>query len=187
MDLYSEVVDEPIEHDVEHGEKEENGETNGNKVDILAASSVDDRLLRRAKRPSKYLIKQQKEGSSSPNGPNGLAEGSVGLLNGTRTAKNLRRPRNGYGRGLPKKGINLILSHSSCDNLFILFVALFHRHYVMTWFSVSHLPIGSDHLPIFFLYLPKMVDEFRGKRGLQWRGGVRKASQTYKDRVAICP
>lgn len=104
MDLYSQVVDEPIEHDVNEKEEANNGETNGK--EILAASSVtDDRLLRRAKRPSKYLMnKQTKEGSSSPNSSNGLADGGP-VVNGTRTAKNLRRPRNGYGRGLPKKGI----------------------------------------------------------------------------------
>lgn len=108
MDLYSEVVDVPI--DDENVEKEDCSETNGNKLDsvIMASSaSVDERLTRRAKRPSKYLMKHlNKEGSSSPNGQNGSgAEGSAtGLVNGIRTAKNLRRPRNGYGRGLPKKG-----------------------------------------------------------------------------------
>lgn len=107
MDLYSGVVDAAIDHDEEIVDKEEGGESNGNKLDASAAStSVDERVTRRAKRPSKYLVKHlNKEGSSSPNGQNGGAEGSAGLLNGVRTAKNLRRPRNGYGRGLPKKGI----------------------------------------------------------------------------------
>lgn len=104
MDLYSGVVDAPIDHDVEIVDKEESGESN--KLDASAAStSVDERVTRRAKRPSKYLTKHlNKEGSSSPNGQNGGAEGSAGLVNGVRTSKNLRRPRNGYGRGLPKKG-----------------------------------------------------------------------------------
>lgn len=103
MDLYSGVA--PIDQDVDKEVVE--GETNGNKLEPSAAgSSVDERVTRRAKRPSKYLIKQfNKEGSSSPNSQNGEGSAGVGLLNGIRTAKNLRRPRNGYGRGLPKKGI----------------------------------------------------------------------------------
>lgn len=107
MDLYSGVADAPVDNDFESIDNEENGETNGNKSDsAVPASLVDERVTKRAKRPSKYLTKHLKEGSSSPNGQNGGAEGSVGgiILNGVRTAKNLRRPRNGYGRGLPKKG-----------------------------------------------------------------------------------
>lgn len=108
MDLYSGVVDAPIDHDEEIVDKEESGESN--KLDPSAAStSVDERVTRRAKRPSKYLTKHlNKEGSSSPNGQNGGAEGSAALVNGVRTSKNLRRPRNGYGRGLPKKGISKV-------------------------------------------------------------------------------
>ena len=116
MDLYSEVVDVPIDDTID---KEGEGETNGNKPDsVIMASSVDDRLTRRAKRPSKYLIKHLKEGSSSPNGQNseGGPASAGGLVNGIRTAKNLRRPRNGYGRGLPKKGNNLFPT-SSCFDL----------------------------------------------------------------------
>jgi hypothetical protein len=107
MDLYSEVADVPID-DVESAvEKVDEGdETNGNNPILASSSTVDERITRRAKRPSKYLVKHlSKEGSSSPNGgQNGGAEGTSLLVNGIRTAKNLRRPRNGYGRGLPKKG-----------------------------------------------------------------------------------
>lgn len=107
MDLYSEVADVPID-DVESAvEKVEEGdETNGNNPILASSSTVDERITRRAKRPSKYLVKHlSKEGSSSPNGgQNGGAEGTSLIVNGIRTAKNLRRPRNGYGRGLPKKG-----------------------------------------------------------------------------------
>lgn len=103
MDLYSEVADVPID-DVEAAvEKVEEGD--GTPA-AGSASAVDERITRRAKRPSKYLVKHlSKEGSSSPNaGQNGGAEGTSLIVNGIRTAKNLRRPRNGYGRGLPKKG-----------------------------------------------------------------------------------
>lgn len=109
MDLYSEVVDVPIDDIEAPVAKGEEGETNGNTTQVdssimPASASVDDRLTRRAKRPSKYLIKHlNKEGSSSPNGQSSGGEGSA-LVNGVRTVKNLRRPRNGYGRGLPKKG-----------------------------------------------------------------------------------
>lgn len=102
MDLYSEVADVPID-DVEAAvEKVEEGDG----TPAGSASAVDERITRRAKRPSKYLVKHlSKEGSSSPNaGQNGGAEGTSLIVNGIRTAKNLRRPRNGYGRGLPKKG-----------------------------------------------------------------------------------
>ncbi|EFX76396.1 hypothetical protein DAPPUDRAFT_306119 [Daphnia pulex] len=103
MDLYSEVADVSID-DVEAAvEKVEEGD--GTPA-AGSASAVDERITRRAKRPSKYLVKHlSKEGSSSPNaGQNGGAEGTSLIVNGIRTAKNLRRPRNGYGRGLPKKG-----------------------------------------------------------------------------------
>lgn len=105
MDLYSEVVDVPIDE----VDKEENEEENGNTPEssmLAASAAAGERVTKRAKRPSKYLMKHIKEGSSSPNGQNnGGAEGSAVVLNGTaRTAKNMRRPRNGYGRGLPKKG-----------------------------------------------------------------------------------
>ena len=106
MDLYSEVVEAPIDDVESVVEKVEEGdETNGNNT-LAGSASVDERITRRAKRPSKYLVKHlSKEGSSSPNGGlNGGAEGTSLLINGIRTAKNLRRPRNGYGRGLPKKG-----------------------------------------------------------------------------------
>ncbi|XP_032789949.1 programmed cell death protein 4 [Daphnia magna] len=109
MDLYSEVVGAPIDDVEAPVEKGEGAETNGNSTQVAssvmpASASVDERLTRRAKRPSKYLTKHlNKEGSSSPNGQNSGGEGSS-LVNGVRTVKNLRRPRNGYGRGLPKKG-----------------------------------------------------------------------------------
>ncbi|XP_067132995.1 programmed cell death protein 4-like [Centruroides vittatus] len=65
-------------------------------LDSLTGSNItaDDRLKRKAKRPSKLLA--CKEASA----------GSVCGSNGTvlRFAKNSRRPRNGHGRGLPKKG-----------------------------------------------------------------------------------
>jgi len=106
MDLYSEVVDVPIEEDqVDNQEAkiEENGLGMSGSSETM---TIEDRLKKRAKRPSKYLMKHLKEsGNGSPtsvqNGPELLM---TSALNGVRTAKNSRRPRNGYGRGLPKKG-----------------------------------------------------------------------------------
>lgn len=113
MDLYSEVVDPvPIEQDDEVADSVIKEAADG----TLASSSaqvVEDRLKRRAKRPSKYLMKHltgnsspTAAGQSSPGRGDG-AGSSSGLVNGVRTAKNMRRPRNGHGRGLPKKGIFL--------------------------------------------------------------------------------
>lgn len=106
MDLYSEVVDVPIEEDQVDNQE---AKVDGNGLDMSGSSeamTVEDRLKKRAKRPSKYLVKHLKEsGNGSPtsaqNGPESLM---ASALNGIRTAKNSRRPRNGYGRGLPKKG-----------------------------------------------------------------------------------
>ena len=105
MDLYSEVVDVPIEEDVAE-DCEPKADENG--LDVSGSSqTVEDRLKKRAKRPSKYLMKHLKEsGNGSPTaGQTGPESLMTSALNGVRTAKNSRRPRNGYGRGLPKKGI----------------------------------------------------------------------------------
>lgn len=116
MDLYSGMA-EPIDVEVEKGNEETKNETSGvpgasAKVDV----PVEERLKKRAHRPSKHLMKHLKESNQSPNHGNGV-EGASGA-NGLRAAKNMRRPRNGYGRGLPKKG-NFVLSFitltSSCS------------------------------------------------------------------------
>lgn len=111
MDLYSGMA-EPIEDDEPvKGTDDEKQEASGvQDAPAKTQASVDDRLKRQAQRPSKYLIKHLKEGSHSPNHASG-ADGSSGA-NGARAVKNMRRPRNGYGRGLPKKG--LPLSSSDC-------------------------------------------------------------------------
>lgn len=53
--------------------------------------TVDQRLKRKAKRLVRHLSKE------------GVANG-VHVIQTPRNWKNTRRPRNGYGRGLPKKG-----------------------------------------------------------------------------------
>ena len=164
MDLYSEVADVPID-DVESAvEKVDEGdETNGNNPILASSSTVDERITRRAKRPSKYLVKHlSKEGSSSPNGgQNGGAEGTSLLVNGIRTAKNLRRPRNGYGRGLPKKG-KLVL--------FLLLGQLLRIFVSLVPIDIPFLTKLTCFLPFFGLsslprsYLPK-------DGGLEKKGG----------------
>lgn len=70
----------------------------------------DDRVKRRALRPSERAAALAIDvmGLGSP--PNGFIEaiGNAGrikvLVNGNKFAKNSRRPRGRYGRGLPKKG-----------------------------------------------------------------------------------
>lgn len=61
----------------------------------LQETSLDNRLKRKAKRPSKSLSSDNKSVEN------------VISVNGSylRYSKNSRRSRNGYGRGLPKKGI----------------------------------------------------------------------------------
>jgi len=55
------------------------------------SASVEHRVKRKAKRLTKQLSKEA------------VTNGAT-LVQGTRLLKNSRRPRNGYGRGLPKKG-----------------------------------------------------------------------------------
>jgi len=59
-----------------------------------------NRLVRKAKRPSKAASFSEEGGAPVPS-----MQATQGLVNlNLRTAKNLRRPRNTSGRGLPKKG-----------------------------------------------------------------------------------
>ena len=107
MDLYSGMA-EPIEEDeaVKGNEEAKEEATGVQDSSAKFNAAVEDRLKKRAQRPSKHLMKHVKEGSHSPNHGNG-SDGSSGA-NGLRAAKNMRRPRNGYGRGLPKKGTETI-------------------------------------------------------------------------------
>lgn len=73
-----------------------------------ANQPVSDRVKRRAKRLNRQNSKE---------GAGGQAAGGPGFLQTTRRWKNSRRPRNGHGRGLPKKGyynfINIYLQQKS--------------------------------------------------------------------------
>lgn len=62
--------------------------------------STDHRIKKKAKR---QLMRQLSKESVSNN---------HNVISTTRSWKNTRRPRNGRGRGLPKKGIYLNLIHS---------------------------------------------------------------------------
>ena len=105
MEVNIDFNDMPIEDvnaEVTNGDEQSKGE-NGlllNNEGSSATKAVDDRLKRKAKRPSKYLMKQMKDTSGNTN----VASHINISTNLVRIAKNLRRPRNGYGRGLPKKG-----------------------------------------------------------------------------------
>lgn len=84
--------------------------------DGVVTTCADDRLKRRAKRPSKNLSHSKSKESDDPGLPsvNGVVHtNGDGVSVGLRAAKNLRRPRNGYGRGLPKKGRYWLNSNSS--------------------------------------------------------------------------
>lgn len=59
-----------------------------------------DRVKRRAKRLNRQGSKE---------GVSGNAVGGTGFLQTARRWKNSRRPRNGHGRGLPKKGYYYLL------------------------------------------------------------------------------
>jgi len=105
MEVNIDLNDMPIEDEnaeVTNGDEQLKGENGSllNNEGSSATKSVDDRLKRKAKRPSKYLMKQMKDTSGNTNVASHI-NSSVHLI---RIAKNLRRPRNGYGRGLPKKG-----------------------------------------------------------------------------------
>merc|ERR1719466_300830 len=56
------------------------------------------RIIKKAKRPTKASSFSEASGVGSGSGA------TPGLVNLNRAAKNLRRPRNSLGRGLPKKG-----------------------------------------------------------------------------------
>ena len=81
-------------------EIEECENVNGNTTDskenfgIVAngVPSINERLKRRAKRPSKFLSKDLRTSSDT------------NVIAPLRALKNSRKSRNGFGRGLPKKG-----------------------------------------------------------------------------------
>lgn len=96
---------------VDHLQILENGLVNG-KVDISEANgilmpgdgnSVDIRIKKKAKRLTKHFSKD-----SVPNG-----HGGASVVLPPRNWKNTRRPRNGYGRGLPKKGKIFLLCYAT--------------------------------------------------------------------------
>lgn len=60
-------------------------------TNIVNSVAVDHRIKRKAKRLIKQLSKE-------------IVTNGATVVPGTRLLKNSRRPRNGYGRGLPKKG-----------------------------------------------------------------------------------
>lgn len=87
------LVDE--QDDILLSDSHAKGLIENNNYSPILQSSLDNRLKRRAKRPSKSV-------GSDENG-----SGNVINVNGSylRYTKNSRRSRNGFGRGLPKKGI----------------------------------------------------------------------------------
>lgn len=93
-----------MEHEVLNGHDSDivPDDQNGvvNEVSVIAGvegtnsvdtASVEHRVKRKAKRLIKQLSKE-------------VVTNGATVLQGTRLLKNSRRPRNGYGRGLPKKG-----------------------------------------------------------------------------------
>lgn len=76
-------------------DEESNAVETGGGDNTNLISVPGDRIKRRAKRLSRQGSKE---------GVSGNAVGGKGFLQTTRRWKNSRRPRNGHGRGLPKKG-----------------------------------------------------------------------------------
>lgn len=81
-----------------NGDVEDDVEENGIAGDAQSASDKlmndnfpSDRIKRKAKRLTKHLAKEASNGT----GP---------VITAARSLKNSRKPRNGFGRGLPKKG-----------------------------------------------------------------------------------
>lgn len=87
-----------ISDDISENESGVKGLIENNNLSPIKQSSLDNRLKRKAKRPSKLMCSDE----------NGI--GSVVNVNGSylRYTKNSRRSRNGFGRGLPKKGIDVM-------------------------------------------------------------------------------
>jgi len=89
-ELFSAVVCEEVhKDDVELEDVGENGDTNSDNTQTQGL--LADRLKRKAKRPSTAFTKELNDNGTT--------------VNGTvfRQIKNSRKPRNGFGRGLPKK------------------------------------------------------------------------------------
>lgn len=83
-------VDKVPEEDILDSSSQAKGLVENNN---FSPSSLDNRLKRKAKRPSKSLIADDS------------SLGNVVNVSGSyRYSKNSRRSRNRYGRGLPKKG-----------------------------------------------------------------------------------
>ncbi|GFV38500.1 hypothetical protein TNCV_3490891 [Trichonephila clavipes] len=87
-----EVAEQGSDVAVQNGLSSKNIVENNNSAPV--EDSLDNRLKRKAKRPSKSLSNEE------------ISSSSVVNLNGScfRYTKNSRRSRNGFGRGLPKKG-----------------------------------------------------------------------------------
>jgi programmed cell death protein 4 len=74
------------------------------------AGGPENRLKKKAKRITRHLSKE------------GPVPGGPAFVNSPRSWKNNRRPRNGYGRGLPKKGTFIYLNFS---NPFLILPCIF--------------------------------------------------------------
>ncbi|GFS90663.1 programmed cell death protein 4 [Nephila pilipes] len=87
-----EVAEQGIDVAIQNGLLPKNMVENNNSASL--EDSIDNRLKRKAKRPSKSLSSEE------------ISVGNVVKVNGSylRYTKNSRRSRNGFGRGLPKKG-----------------------------------------------------------------------------------
>ena len=84
---------------MDNGDVMESGAVVGSRSELSKSAenlSVDQRIKKKAKRLTRHLSKE-----GVPNG--------VHVIQTPRNWKNTRRPRNGYGRGLPKKGHSLSL------------------------------------------------------------------------------
>lgn len=120
-----------VEKAVDHAEDEFDRETEvldgqGDESFEVKRTGIEERAKRKAKRPSKML-------SSMGNGVNHVNGTTDTILNGhlangtsrnglllKKFAKNSRRPRNCFGRGLPKKGELVIFFQKSGVQAFCL-------------------------------------------------------------------
>lgn len=114
--------DPPVEPDMD---SDQNDDIESQSMDKRTNDTrFDDRIKRRAKRPSKILAQNVSSTLNGINGVNGMNQVAInGVLTNTngvsirpnanqmkKFTKNSRRPRGRFGRGLTKKGISLIIS-----------------------------------------------------------------------------
>lgn len=110
--------------DIDVPEEVQNGDTNGAGIAgserMSGVDLIDSRIKRKAKRVGLGLTRQLSKEA--------VLNGGNAIVQCTKILKNSRRPMNGHGRGLPKKG-----RHRDANPLIASSINLNDRKYLDLW------------------------------------------------------